>query len=237
MNRTPQFITAGFLFLYALILVLWFLPGAIICLAGSVALLILNRPKSDRKVEKVEKVSQKSDIFVPTAAGSAADRRPSADARTIADPVPAMIQSGYKQESFHVTGMQYYEPAFRKLASVNDFYEMKKRDLIDADLTCERIYEFDYAVQNITLVEEPTNKYDPNAIKVIADGNHVGYIKKGSTSRIRNIIKAGIISIQAEAGGGKYKYIDDDGRMESGTAPYFMHLTIRFKGGSQNGNR
>lgn len=223
MNRAPQFITAGFLFLYALILFLWFLPGAIICLAGSVTLLILNRPQKDR--------------IQPTAARTSADRNPSAAARTIADPVQTMIQSRYKQETFRVAGVTFYESAFMKIAAPNESYDMDKRFLIDHDMTCERIYQYDYVVRNITLVEEPTNQYDPNAIKVIADGNHVGYIKRGSTSRIRNIIKAGIISITAEAGGGKYKYIDNDGHMESGTAPHFMHLKITFNGGSQNGNR
>jgi len=38
-----------------------------------------------------------------------------------------------------------------------------------------------------TLEAEPTNTYDPNAIKVLApDGRHVGYVPKDMTSEIRN---------------------------------------------------
>lgn len=38
-----------------------------------------------------------------------------------------------------------------------------------------------------TLEAEPTNAYDPNAIKVLAnDGHHVGYVPKDMTSEIRN---------------------------------------------------
>lgn len=38
-----------------------------------------------------------------------------------------------------------------------------------------------------TLVAEPTNTYDPNAIKVLAaDGHHVGYVPKEMTSEIRD---------------------------------------------------
>ena len=38
-----------------------------------------------------------------------------------------------------------------------------------------------------TLEAEPTNEYDPNAIKILAeDGHHVGYVPKDMTSEIRN---------------------------------------------------
>jgi hypothetical protein len=38
-----------------------------------------------------------------------------------------------------------------------------------------------------TLEAEPTNAYDPNAIKVLApDGHHVGYVPKDMTEEIRN---------------------------------------------------
>ena len=38
-----------------------------------------------------------------------------------------------------------------------------------------------------TLEAEPTNAYDPNAIKVLAaDGHHVGYVPKDMTDEIRN---------------------------------------------------
>lgn len=38
-----------------------------------------------------------------------------------------------------------------------------------------------------TLEAEPTNAYDPNAIKVLApDGHHVGYVPKDMTSEVRN---------------------------------------------------
>ena len=38
-----------------------------------------------------------------------------------------------------------------------------------------------------SLVQEPTNAYDPNAIKVLApDGHHVGYVPKDITSEVRN---------------------------------------------------
>lgn len=38
-----------------------------------------------------------------------------------------------------------------------------------------------------TIEAEPTNEYDPNAIKVLAaDGHHVGYVPKDMTKEVRN---------------------------------------------------
>lgn len=45
----------------------------------------------------------------------------------------------------------------------------------------------DYLGEHVgTLEAEPTNEYDPNAIKILAeDGHHVGYVPKDMTSEIR----------------------------------------------------
>ncbi len=40
-----------------------------------------------------------------------------------------------------------------------------------------------------TLKAEPTNEYDPNAIKILApDGHHVGYVPRDTTDAIRNAV-------------------------------------------------
>jgi hypothetical protein len=39
-----------------------------------------------------------------------------------------------------------------------------------------------------TFKAEPTNKYDPNAIKILApDGHHVGYVPKDMTAEVRKV--------------------------------------------------
>lgn len=40
----------------------------------------------------------------------------------------------------------------------------------------------------LTLVREPTNKFDPNAVMVWADGVHVGYIPKSQNKPLAAII-------------------------------------------------
>ena len=140
-----------------------------------------------------------------------------------------------KQENFLATGMFYHLGEFQKLGKPNPFYDYSKKELIDADIIDERVYEYIYTCHNIALEPEPTNPHDPNAIKVIVDGRHVAYIKKGSTSRVRKIMNAGIASITGEAHGGKYKCVyEDKGKyqVESGDESYVLRLTIIYNDGN-----
>lgn len=79
-----------------------------------------------------------------------------------------------KDKGYHVTVW----PKDNKIGEVLEFTiaGMSYRDDID-----------DYLGEYVgTLEAEPTNEYDPNAIKILAeDGHHVGYVPKDMTSEIR----------------------------------------------------
>jgi hypothetical protein len=47
----------------------------------------------------------------------------------------------------------------------------------------------EYIGESVGVLEaEPTNPYDPNAIKILAhDGNHVGYVPKDMTAEVRKV--------------------------------------------------
>jgi len=80
-----------------------------------------------------------------------------------------------KDKGYHVTVW----PKDNRIGEVLEFTiaGMSYRDDID-----------DYLGEHVgTLESEPTNEYDPNAIKILAeDGHHVGYVPKDMTSEIRN---------------------------------------------------
>lgn len=87
-----------------------------------------------------------------------------------------------KLEYFYVKDKGYHVSVWPKDYDQFDIVEfniagMSHRDNID-----------DYLVEfKGTLEAEPTNAYDPNAIKVLApDGHHVGYVPADMTSEIRN---------------------------------------------------
>lgn len=121
-----------------------------------------------------------------------------------------------KFERHKVAGTSYHMDAIMSLAQENPDYDLTKREIIDDELTDERIYQYTFADGPVELVDDPDNEYDPNAIKVLVAGQHIGYIKRGSTGRIHDLQRAGrVLGVTAEIYGGKYKVVicddDDDG--------------------------
>lgn len=137
-----------------------------------------------------------------------------------------------KYETFHVAGITHKQKEIFQMAYENEDYSMSKKEIIDSGKEDERIYKYEFDPVHVELIPEPDNPYDPKAIKVVIDGVHVGYIKKGSTSRVRNLLKAGG-KVSAEIKGGPYKvllyrYEDGEDRydMETGETSYFVSVQI-----------
>lgn len=146
-----------------------------------------------------------------------------------------------KVETHKVAGISHYPDAVEALGVDNDDYNLSKRELIEEGRTAERIYRTDYFVSRVELVPEPGNPYDPNAIKVICDGQHIGYIKSGSCSRVHRLLREDLIeTIEAEVAGGPYKILledyeaqNEDGepvyRIEKDDVPHHAKLRITTK--------
>lgn len=146
------------------------------------------------------------------------------------------VSSNNKIEHHKVAGTSFRQKEIETLGEENSSYYCSKRELIEDCMTDERIYQYDFFPVSVQLVEDPDNEYDSNAIKVIIDNVHVGYIKKGSCSHIKNLLRHNkISSIAANISGGKYKYISSDYdvdkdkgvyTMETGSVGYFISLDI-----------
>ena len=57
----------------------------------------------------------------------------------------------------------------------------------------------------VTLEEEPTNPYDPNAIKVLINGEFVGYVPKESTEIMKELSQYAVVlhSVRKYGGGSR----------------------------------
>lgn len=55
----------------------------------------------------------------------------------------------------------------------------------------DKLYEADWNEINIELEPEPSNQYDPNAIKILASGLHIGYIPGMASLAVTNMLKDG----------------------------------------------
>lgn len=120
-------------------------------------------------------------------------------------------QTNDNTKTYRVTGTEHYKNSILNLALENDDYTKTKRELIDDLLTEERIWKYSFYPSKVDLVQEPDNPYDPNAIKVIVDNEHIGYIKKGSCKHLLKVIAEGRLgNIDCAIGGGPYKCIHED---------------------------
>ena len=140
-----------------------------------------------------------------------------------------------KTKKYKVAGVSYREEEIISLGFENHNYELSKKEIIENYLYNERIYEYEFFPSNVELIPEPTNPHDSNAIKVIVDGVHVGYIKSGSCSHVHKLLKENRIDkIYCEIGGGNYKYLEYDEyedicELDKSESGIFVHLEIQEK--------
>ncbi|MCI8789108.1 MAG: hypothetical protein HFH92_08375 [Lachnospiraceae bacterium] len=117
-------------------------------------------------------------------------------------------KSEKKEETHRIAGTSFHQDEIKSLGSLNPDYKLNKSQLIKKNLLNVWVYEYSFKSYQAELVPEPTNEYDPNAIKVVIAGKHIGYIKKGSCAHIKKLISTNSIkSITAIMKGGNSKYI------------------------------
>ena len=123
----------------------------------------------------------------------------------------ATVQSPQKANAntltVKVVGTKYQDQSkILSLGKLNSDYSLDKRSLIKKYPGGTTQYEYGFPPYKATFEFEPTNEHDPNAIKVLIQGIHVGYVKKGSCARIRNLVNQNkIADISAQIKGGKCK--------------------------------
>ena len=144
-----------------------------------------------------------------------------------------------KREHFRITGTQYYQDDFvEQLGSYNYDYDEKASDLKESYDVEDKIYQYDFSNLKAELVPEPENEHDPNAVKVIVNGIQVGYVKKGSCSRVKNLMKSpDFVRTDVEITGGRYKQIieNDEGKTKviKNERPYYVDVDILLRDSSE----
>lgn len=131
-----------------------------------------------------------------------------------------------------IAGVKYYKENLMKIAKENPDYSLTPKQIIKIGRGDENIYQYKFAPIRTELIPEPSNPQDPNAVKVVVDGQHVGYIKAGSCSRILKLIRENRIEkIDCKVKGGKCKWVSvwsDEGDYETGsrTDDFRIEITI-----------
>lgn len=142
-----------------------------------------------------------------------------------------------KVVTYKVTGVAHYTKNIMALAMTDADYDLSKRDLINEERIEEKIWKYIFPYDTAELVPEPKNPYDSNAIKVVVDGRHIGYIKSGSCAHLLKIIKQdAIVKIDCRISGGPYKIVHEEEyddikdkytySMEKDSISFYAHLSI-----------
>lgn len=140
------------------------------------------------------------------------------------------------QETLNVVGISYRPEALEALGKKNPNFAKSEQELQEKGLTGESIWEYSFSPRkhrNVELVPEPDNPVDKNAIMVVVDGQHIGYIAAESCAHIHELLKADQIQeIKCSIGGGRKKEFTKYGDkyiLESDFCPYKARLTITKK--------
>jgi len=155
---------------------------------------------------------------------------PTASKHSVPAPDPNL-----KKYKFKVSGISYRQAEMvEELGIYNDDYDMSKKQLLDEGLEDEKIEKYSIFVLKVELVDDPENTYDSNAIKVIADGVHIGFVPKEKTRRVREILAFHPdAKLSCDVYGGDYKILeeDDDGNysVEKVSLNYGAEITITYR--------
>lgn len=148
---------------------------------------------------------------------------------------------GVKKEKHKVAGVSFRQDALKALGKKNPDFAKTKQQLQKEGLTDKWVYEYTFAPEKVELIHEPDNPYSENgkAVKVVVDGQHIGYIKSGSSAHVLKLVQEDRIQgIDCFIGGGKSKIVtrnEDTGRyiLESDEIVIYAHLTITAKPAEQ----
>ena len=114
--------------------------------------------------------------------------------------------------SFKVAGIYYRKRRMvEDLGEENDDYLLSKKDFANDGLVDEKVYKYTFSVSKIELIPEPSNPHDPNAIMVVADGTHIGYVPKEKTKIVRELLEAHpSMEVSCAIYGGDYKILEEN---------------------------
>lgn len=130
-----------------------------------------------------------------------------------------------KVVSHKIAGTSFHQEELLAMGEKNPDFELTKKDLLKRWPQGVTVYEYTFQPRRAYLVPEPENPEDPNAIRVVIEGVHVGYIKAGSCAHIRRLMRESRIEkIEARIIGGKYKAVYE--YVDKGDTPLGVRLDI-----------
>lgn len=116
-----------------------------------------------------------------------------------------------QEHTIMVAGFDYHQKELAALLYDENYdYTLSKSEFLDAFDEDDKVYQYEVEEYDLHIEAEPTNQYDPNAVKVYADKTFVGYVPRGKFGDLKHLASIPGIKASVRIFGGKYKYIEYD---------------------------
>ena len=129
------------------------------------------------------------------------------------------------QFGFTVAGTNYRMDNIIRLATPMKKWDMTNEQLL-AKYPGKKIYRYYFIMEPVQLVPEPTNPKDPNAIMVLINNIHVGYVPSECCAQVSRYLSSGPVSLSAKVSGGEYKMVYNDGQSAVFSDPISISVHI-----------
>lgn len=176
------------LFLMSLLLLI-VSPYALIGIAFAV-LIIVYAARNMKKLK--EEAASPAPSFRASFAPAASARKPAA----------AADLDKISTRPFDAVGMRFRMDSVRQILERNPEYR-------HPDDTTRKYYLYSPLIRSCVLEPEDNNQYDHNAVMILVDGVHVGYIAAGQALRARDALSVGC-TFEINLYGGTYKEYDEE---------------------------
>lgn len=119
------------------------------------------------------------------------------------------------QQKISVTGYNHYQDRLRSLLTEENFYyTLSKAELFSIDYAGEvdpdeKIYRYEIAECSLRIQHDPVNAYDPAALKVFANGVHIGYVPRAEFYTLKRIAAQPNLRMRVDIYGGSYKVLEE----------------------------
>lgn len=135
-----------------------------------------------------------------------------------------------KNQRFILDNVKDHMEDIMDLVDENEDYKMKDRDFIDEKQENEKVFQYEINEKaTITTI----SCEGAEQLQVFVRNTHIGDIKKGGISRVKNLLKKGNIeNIWVEVSGGKYKMIkewDNEYTVLDTETPFSITIEITYK--------
>ena len=136
---------------------------------------------------------------------------------------PAHLPSAY---SFNVAGINYRMDDVQKLATPIKKFTMSAKRIVEIGYANKKIYKSYYTNEPVELRPEPTNQYDPNAIMVLINGIHVGYVPQNDIPYVKTFLGVPVQTF-AQISGGEYRVVMGESDDKTFSEPLTIVVKLR----------